>query len=115
MARKPHAGALQVPSGAAEFVSSPESFCQETPATHQRSHVADKDPKTGKVQGDNYGEMMIDPVVHQALAASLDPSGRKYCVPRMGSLTRRSNSCRSECRSTKSISLVLTTRRSDEV
>ena len=47
--------------------------------------------------------------------ALVDPRGRKYWVPRMGSLRRRSSSWRSPWRSTKSISLVLTTRRSDEV
>jgi hypothetical protein len=49
------------------------------------------------------------------LAAPVDPSGRKYCVPRIGSLTRRSSSCKSVWRSTKSMSLVFTTSRSDDV
>ena len=46
-------------------------------------------------------------------ASSAPPSGRKYCVPRMGSLTRRSNFCRSSLCSTKSISEVFTTSRSE--
>ncbi len=41
------------------------------------------------------------------------PSGRKYCVPLTGSCRRRSNCCRSALRSTKSISEVLITRRSE--
>jgi|SRR5271165_4987527 len=47
--------------------------------------------------------------------SSSAPSGRKYCVPRIGSLTRRSRACRSSLRSTKSISEVLTISKSDEV
>jgi hypothetical protein len=41
------------------------------------------------------------------------PSGRKYCVPFTGSCRRRSNCWRSALRSTKSISEVLITRRSE--
>ena len=41
------------------------------------------------------------------------PSGRKYCVPLTGSWSRRSSCCRSELRSTKSMSEVLMTSRSD--
>src|SRR5580704_9941797 len=48
-------------------------------------------------------------------ACSSEPSGRKYCVPRIGSLTRRSSACKSSLRSTKSISEVFTISRSDDV
>ncbi len=41
------------------------------------------------------------------------PSGRKYWVPFTGSCRRRSNCCRSALRSTKSMSEVLMTRRSE--
>jgi hypothetical protein len=41
------------------------------------------------------------------------PRGRKYCVPFTGSCRRRRSCCRSALRSTKSISEVLMTRRSD--
>src|SRR5229473_1446227 len=41
------------------------------------------------------------------------PSGRKYCVPLTGSCSLRSNCCRSSLRSTKSISEVLMTSKSD--
>src|ERR1700745_3285905 len=54
-------------------------------------------------------------LVFYALAASCPPSGRKYCVPLIGSVTLRSNSCRSSLRSTKSISDVFTISRSDDV
>jgi len=50
-----------------------------------------------------------------ALAASCPPSGKKYCVPLIGSLTFRRSSCRSSLRSTKSISEVFTISRSDDV
>jgi hypothetical protein len=50
-----------------------------------------------------------------APTASCPPSGRKYCVPLIGSLTLRSNSCKSSLRSTKSMSEVLTISRSDDV
>jgi hypothetical protein len=42
------------------------------------------------------------------------PKGRKYCVPLTGSCKRRRSCCRSALRSTKSISDVLMTSRSDE-
>ena len=42
------------------------------------------------------------------------PRGRKYWVPLTGSCRRRRSCCRSALRSTKSISEVLMTRRSDE-
>jgi len=48
-------------------------------------------------------------------ACSSGPRGRKYCVPRIGSLTRRSNACKSSLRSTKSISEVFTISRSEDV
>jgi hypothetical protein len=48
-------------------------------------------------------------------AASCPPSGRKYCVPLIGSVTFHSSSCKSSSRSTKSISDVLTINRSDDV
>jgi len=51
----------------------------------------------------------------QALAASSDPNGRKYCVPLMGAETFLSSSCKSSLRSTKSISEVLTMSRSEDV
>ena len=41
------------------------------------------------------------------------PSGRKYCVPLTGSWRRRRSCCKSSLRSTKSISEVLITRRSE--
>ncbi len=41
------------------------------------------------------------------------PSGRKYCVPFTGSCRRRSSCCKSSLRSTKSISEVLITSRSE--
>src|SRR6267142_2822612 len=41
------------------------------------------------------------------------PSGRKYCVPLTGSCRRRSSCCKSALRSTKSISEVLITSRSE--
>ena len=41
------------------------------------------------------------------------PSGRKYCVPFTGSCSRRRSCCKSSLRSTKSISEVLITRRSE--
>ena len=41
------------------------------------------------------------------------PNGRKYCVPFTGSCRRRRSCCRSALRSTKSISEVLITRRSE--
>src|SRR5258707_309635 len=50
-----------------------------------------------------------------APTASCPPSGKKYCVPLIGSVTFRSNSCKSSLRSTKSISDVLTISRSDDV
>src|SRR5271167_3303355 len=49
------------------------------------------------------------------LPSSSLPNGRKYCVPRIGSLTRRNRACKSSLRSTKSISEVLTISKSDEV
>ena len=50
-----------------------------------------------------------------APTASCPPSGRKYCVPLIGSVTLRNSSCRSSLRSTKSISDVFTISRSDDV
>ena len=50
-----------------------------------------------------------------APTASCPPSGRKYCVPLIGSVTFRKSSCRSSLRSTKSISDVFTISRSDDV
>jgi AbrB family looped-hinge helix DNA binding protein len=50
-----------------------------------------------------------------APTASCPPSGKKYCVPLIGSVTLRSNSCKSSLRSTKSMSEVLTISRSDDV
>ena len=41
------------------------------------------------------------------------PRGRKYCVPLTGSWSRRKSCCKSSLRSTKSISDVLITRRSE--
>src|SRR5882762_8306145 len=41
------------------------------------------------------------------------PNGRKYCVPFTGSCRRRRSCCRSALRSTKSISEVLITSRSE--
>jgi len=41
------------------------------------------------------------------------PSGRKYCVPFTGSCRRRNSCCKSSLRSTKSISEVLITSRSE--
>lgn len=49
----------------------------------------------------------------QAPVRSAPPRGRKYCVPRTGSLTRCNNSRRSWLSSTKSISEVFTTSRSE--
>src|SRR5260370_31449001 len=50
-----------------------------------------------------------------APTASCPPSGRKYCVPLIGSVTLRNSSCKSSLRSTKSISDVLTISRSGAV
>src|SRR5258706_6893469 len=50
-----------------------------------------------------------------APTASCPPSGKKYCVPLMGSVTFRNSSCKSSLRSTKSMSDVLTISRSDDV
>ena len=50
-----------------------------------------------------------------APTASAPPSGKKYCVPLIGSVTLRSSSCKSSLRSTKSMSEVLTISRSDDV
>jgi len=49
----------------------------------------------------------------QILSYSEGPSGRKYWVPLTGSWRRRRSCCRSALRSTKSISEVLMTRRSE--
>ena len=51
----------------------------------------------------------------QAPTVSCPPSGRKYCVPLIGSLTFRSSSCKSSLRSTKSMSDVFTISRSEDV
>src|SRR5271157_4842461 len=53
--------------------------------------------------------------IYALAACSSEPSGRKYCVPRIGSLTRRSSACKSSLRSTKSISDVFTISKSEEV
>ena len=60
------------------------------------------------------GKYFIKKRVHaQTLTYSAAPRGRKYCVPFTGCCKRRSNCCRSSLRSTKSISDVLITRRSE--
>ncbi len=50
-----------------------------------------------------------------APTASCPPSGKKYCVPLIGSVTLRSSSCKSSLRSTKSMSEVFTISRSEDV
>jgi hypothetical protein len=58
---------------------------------------------------------VLEALTAYAPTASCPPSGRKYCVPLIGSVTLRRSSCRSSLRSTKSISEVLTISRSDDV
>lgn len=58
---------------------------------------------------------VLESLTAYAPTASCPPSGRKYCVPLIGSVTLRRSSCRSSLRSTKSISEVLTISRSDDV
>src|SRR5258708_23053969 len=88
---------------------------QQPPATHQCQSIRHQAP-AGNNQGRNdENSIPVEQLLHvYALAAPLEPRGRKYCVPRIGSLTRLSSSCRSVWRSTKSMSLVLTTSRSHE-
>jgi len=50
---------------------------------------------------------------HDYSCYSEGPSGRKYCVPFTGSCRRRNSCCKSSLRSTKSISDVLITSRSE--
>lgn len=72
------------------------------------------DQRAAQVAGAAGDEHFVTGHVY-ALAASRLPNGRKYCVPLMGAETFRSNSCKSSFRSTKSISEVFTTRRSEDV
>src|SRR5260370_624658 len=93
-----------------------KALCQQPPTTAYCGHVNDQEIFADNQEGGKVRKVRVDQILHgYALAAPLEPRGRKYCVPRIGSLPRLSSSCRSVRRSTMSRSLVLTTRRFDEV
>ena len=69
------------------------------------------DPESGCLRKEACEETILPQGISTYSAA---PNGRKYCVPLTGSCRRRRSCWRSALRSTKSISEVLMTSRSDE-
>src|SRR5262249_61712014 len=86
--RKPHSRRLPRPPLSHERLLGPEAARENPPSTHHRDQVHDEAPVNGDREHHECGKeqaMMGDPILHYALAASLDPRARKYLVPRMAS------------------------------
>src|SRR5215470_5239556 len=106
------------------FCSSVGGAVRVSPARERWVRVVSKTRSTGgaarvslcKTARDSYSCSELSTMSCRLLTScthSEAPSGRKYCVPLTGSWRRRRSCCKSSLRSTKSISEVLMTRRSE--